>query len=124
MPRGATNPRRPRSPRVRALHANPWSGRPLQVALEGGDEHLLGHRADDLVDLAAVLVDHEGRDAHDAVRGGRHLVLIGVELAELDVGHLAGELLDDGADALAGAAPGGPEVDEDDALLGGELREV
>src|SRR5688572_4615764 len=97
---------------------------PSGVLSEGGHQHFLRDRADNLVDLLAVLVDHEGGDGHDAVLHRGHLVLVGVELAELDARHLGGELLDDGADALAGATPGGPEVDEDDAGLPGELGEV
>src|SRR5690606_15152820 len=59
-------------------------------------------------------VDVDRRDAGDAVGLSDLRVLVGVELDDLElVAPLLRELLEDGCDHLAGAAPGCPEVDED-----------
>src|SRR2546423_13917661 len=61
-----------------------------------------------------VVEDHEGRDAHDLVTAGGVRVVVDVELADGDLAVLLpGDLLEDRGDHLAGAAPFGPEVDQD-----------
>jgi hypothetical protein len=53
------------------------------------------------------------------------LVVVGVELGDGDLAVVVfGELFHDGGDALAGAAPGGPGVDDDVGVLLDELGEV
>ena len=88
------------------------------MARQGRDDVLFGVRADQRVDLLAVLEHDQGRDAHDAEPASGLDVLVRVELGERDLAvHLLRELLDDGVQSSAGAAPGRPEVDEDDAAL-------
>lgn len=52
-----------------------------------------------------------------------HSLLINVDLDELDAGVLGLKLGEVGADELAGAAPGGPVVDND-GLGAGDLKSV
>src|SRR5688500_20231174 len=62
--------------------------------------------------LAGVEDEHRGHAA-DAVLRADGRGLVDVELADLDLAlELVGELLHDGSERTAGAAPGGPEVDE------------
>ncbi len=96
----------------------------LQVLLQGTGEGILGHGTDDGVNLFAVLVDHQSGDAHDALGHGGALVLVCVELAKGDVTHFARQFFDDWANALAGTAPGGPEVHEDNSVFLGERFKV
>src|SRR5690606_10676219 len=91
-----------------------WPDALRHVRLEAIHNGFLRHRADDLVDRLAVLVDDHGRDVEDAELAGVLLVLVDVHLGDLDaVGFLSGDLLEDGADHATGAAPRGPEVHED-----------
>ena len=47
---------------------------------------------------------------------GQRLFIVYVYLADLDLGLFFGDFIDDGRKHLARPAPGGPEIDEDDAL--------
>ena len=69
------------------------------------------------VDLLAVLEDGQGGDGLDAGGRSQVLVLVDVHLAEDGVGVLLTGLVVDGAESLAGAAPGSPEVNEDQVVL-------
>ena len=60
----------------------------------------------------AVLEEDHRRDREDLVLRGGLLVLVDVEADDLDVVALAVDLLEDRVDDAAGAAPGGPEVDQ------------
>jgi hypothetical protein len=67
--------------------------------------------------LLAALEDHDGGDAPDAVFSCHLGGVVDVELADLDLaGIFVGELFDDGSELLAGAAPGGGEVDQDGGI--------
>jgi len=68
------------------------------------------------VDEHIVTEDHERGDRGDAQGPGEVLLGLGVHLGEGDVGVGLGGLLVDGAEAHARTAPGGPEVNEGDAL--------
>src|SRR5207245_1497040 len=73
----------------------------------------LWHRADDLVRHLAVLEQEQGGDAHHVVLLRDVLVRVDVELADLQLALvLGGQLVHQGPDCAAGAAPGGPEVDQ------------
>ena len=61
----------------------------------------------------AVLEQQQGGDAHDAELSRQLGLLVHVHLAHLDVGALLGHLVHDGAEHPAGAAPAGPEVQQD-----------
>src|SRR5476651_1833702 len=62
----------------------------------------------------AVLEQQQGGDRADAVARRRHRVLVDIDLHHLELAaHVLGDLLERGADHAAGAAPFGPEVDED-----------
>lgn len=65
------------------------------------------------LDHLSILEDHERGDRHDPVLDRELLVVIGVEFADLQAaGVLGGQFLDDWRHHLAGAAPGGPKIDE------------
>src|SRR5215207_8714744 len=81
--------------------------------LDLGLEPLLRHRALDALGDLAVAEEQERRDRHDLVLRRRLDVLVGVELDDLELGPLTGDLLDDRADHPAWTAPGRPEVDQD-----------
>ena len=70
----------------------------------------LGTGAHRTVGDLAVFHHHEGGDAHDAETAGQLGVFVHINLAHPDVGSLVGDLLNEGADHPAGAAPAGPEV--------------
>ena len=70
-------------------------------------------RADDRLGRRAVLEEDHRRDRQDLVLGRRLLVVVDVELHDLDVVALGGDLLEDRRDGAARTAPGRPEVDED-----------
>src|SRR6185436_3209621 len=78
--------------------------------LDLGLEALLGHRALDALGDLTVAEQQQRRDGHDLVLRGGLDVLVGVELDDLQLGPLAGDLLDDRGDHAARAAPGSPEV--------------
>lgn len=77
--------------------------------------------ADNLFDLLAALEEHEGGHGTHAQVGGHIAQLVDIDLVELGVGVLLAELGDLGGDGLAGTAPGGEAVEDDEllALLGG-----
>lgn len=85
-----------------------------------------GVGTDDLLDLVAALEDDEGGHGADADLLGDLGLLVDVDLEEVDL--LAGggvrDLLEDGADGLAGAAPGRPEVDDGGLLAVDDLLEL
>ena len=70
-------------------------------------------KADGLTNQLTVLEQQQGGDAHDAELGGQIGLLVHIDLAHLDVGALLGHLVHDGAQHPAGAAPGGPEIEQD-----------
>src|SRR6185436_18682374 len=70
-----------------------------QVLHDGG----FGAGADPAADLLASLEEDEGGHREDAERRGRVLGLVDVALHHLDLAlHLAGDLVDDGGEDLAG----------------------
>jgi len=72
--------------------------------------------------LLAVLEEEEGGDGLDAVLGGEGAFLVDVDLQDLELAaELGGDVVEEGGDGLAGAAPLGPEVDEDDGVSALEL---
>jgi hypothetical protein len=82
----------------------------LQTSLDGGG---VGAADSGRVNLLAILEEEESGHGGDAVLGGDLGGLVDVDLVELDVLVGQAELLDLRGDGLAGAAPGGEEVDED-----------
>ena len=60
----------------------------------------------------ALLKHQQGGDAHHAELRGQLGLFIHIDLAHLDIGALLGHLVHDGAQHPAGAAPGGPEVQQ------------
>ena len=82
-------------------------GEEFQQVFAVGEAHVLGF-------ALAPDEDHHRGDAPDAVLGAGGGGLVDVELGDFDLaGQLVGELLNDGREHLAGAAPDGGEVDED-----------
>src|SRR6185437_13256773 len=76
-------------------------------------EPVLRHRPDDLVNGLAVLEQEQHRDRHDVVLRRRLRVVVHIELHNAQVlAALRLKLLEMGSDDAAGAAPGGPEVDQ------------
>jgi hypothetical protein len=73
--------------------------------------------ADDVLDLLAVLEEHEGGHGADAELGGDLAHLVDVDLVELGLRVVLAELGDLGRDRLARAAPGREAV-EHNGLLG------
>src|SRR6202000_342697 len=62
----------------------------------------------------AALEDHQGRDRRYAVFRCRARALVDIELHDLDLlAHRASDFVERGSDHAAGAAPFGPEVDDD-----------
>src|SRR5688572_24346925 len=109
-----------RAPAVPVVGGTIGLGQELAQALL---HDLLGHVADQAGGLAAVLEDDQGGDAEDAVSHRQLLVLVGVDLCDVDLPVvLVAEALDDGGDQPAGAAPWGPEVDEDGLVSVENLR--
>ncbi len=87
------------------------------VAVDELADIALGQGAGELVDDLAVAEQLHRRDAADAELLGQLLLLLGVDLRddELDRGTV-GELASTGMSIATGAAPLGPEVDEDRTL--------
>lgn len=71
--------------------------------------------SDEIGFLDAVLEDDEVGDVVDAVLGGEIGAFVDVDLADFEIRDLGLELLEDGNLHPAGAAPRGPEIDEDEA---------
>lgn len=69
-----------------------------------------------LLDDPALLHHHQGGDAHDAELTGQLRLFVHVDLGDLDVAPLPGDLVQDGAHHPARGAPGGPEVQQDGAV--------
>src|SRR5207237_7983317 len=87
--------------------------RGADVRLEPLHQLWLGHEADDALDSLAVREQDHRRDARDAEVHRRVLVLVDVELDDPQLaGLLSGDLLQNGSDHAARAAPLRPEVDE------------
>src|SRR5581483_4753395 len=87
--------------------------RALQVVRERVAELACRPRPDErLLRLAAVEEDHR-RDREHVVAGGDDRVVVDVQLDELDLLRLAGELLERRRHGPARPAPRGPEVDDD-----------
>src|SRR5665809_149863 len=79
-----------------------------------GDDGVLRPCSHDLRFDVAVLKQGDRRDAHDAVFGGNRGGLIDVQLDDLDLAFVLDlDLLELGVDQPAGAAPLGPEIDDD-----------
>src|SRR6266545_6349041 len=95
--------------------------------LDGGDDLLEGRRRKCSrlgEDQTTMLERHQGRDRGDAGRGGQRALGLGVDLAEDDVRMSLGGLLEDRCEVAARAAPGCPEVDEHDVVVGDGAFEV
>ena len=82
------------------------------------DASLQGRRVgtDNLTNLLAVLEDQESRHGADTELSSDVGELVDIDLVELGVGVLLAEGVDLGRDRLAGTAPVGVGVDDDDAL--------
>ena len=68
------------------------------------------HSADLPLDLLTVFKEKHGRNAHNAIPLGKGGALVYIYLTDGDIFILLRQLLDHGAEHLAGAAPGGPEI--------------
>lgn len=78
--------------------------------------------ADDAVDLFAVFEEHEHGDGADAELGSEVGAFVDIDLADFKGAALfGGELLEDGGEHAAWAAPLCPEVDDDRAGGGFDL---
>ena len=75
-------------------------------------------RARLLEDDLSLLGHHERGDGLYSGGARQLLVLVDVDLREDDVGVLFAGLLEDGSEGPAGASPGGPEINEDDVVVG------
>src|SRR5262249_16419297 len=84
--------------------------------LELGLEAALRHRSDDFLGDCPVLEEEQRRDREDLVLSGRLLVLVDVEAEDPEALALRVDLFQHRVDDAAGAAPGGPEVDEHGAV--------
>mgnify|MGYP001636188979 CR=1 FL=1 len=82
----------------------------LEASLDGGGVSTL-----DLLIEFTILVEAEGRHGRDSVGSSNLGEVIDVDLVELDVGVGIAELLEGRSDGLAGTAPGGVEVDDNEA---------
>ena len=94
----------PRSPRGPGSAGAALSQRGLELGLELA----LRVGADDLLGHGAVLEQDQRRDAQDLEGGGGLLVLVDVQLDDLQVGTLGGDLLEDRGDDAARTAPRAP----------------
>ena len=72
----------------------------------------LGAGSNEAFLLDTILKEDEGWDAHDIVLHGDLRILVDVELGNLDRVVLCGDLIKDGSHHPTGAAPFGPEVDQ------------
>ena len=82
-----------------------WFDLGLQVGFPDESHELFG-------DLA-ILEENEGRDGTDIVLGGDCAVLVDIHFSDAQFsGHFTGQLFEDRSNGLAGAAPGGPEIDQ------------
>jgi len=88
----------------------------LDGALDSGLESL-GVRANDLTDLVAILEEDEGGHGSDAEFLCHFGYLIDIELVEFSVRVNVGELDDLRRNDLAGTAPYGEAVEDDDGVL-------
>lgn len=75
----------------------------------------------DLLNLLAVLEDHEGGHGANTQLLSNIGNLINVDLVEFGIGVLGSKLLDLGSNDLARAAPGGETIEDDDVLYVGDL---
>jgi len=89
---------------------------------EGGQAG--GAGPDKVLKLVAALEGNERGHSTDADLLGDVGLFVDVDLVELKVAVLFGELLEDGGDDLAGAAPGRPEVKDGDLVLLDDLVEL
>src|SRR6478735_6109511 len=88
-------------------------GRGVRLEVQLAHEPVLRLRAHRLLDDRAVLEQDDGRDRQHAEATGEAGLGIHVELRDLDpAGEVLRDLVDDGTDHPARAAPLGPEVDE------------
>ena len=85
----------------------------LQVLLKQRLQPGLGQRANGAVDFLAVLKDNQRGDAHNAKLHGQVLVVVDVALGHSQLaGQLVGNLVYDGRERAAGAAPRGPKINQ------------
>jgi hypothetical protein len=75
-------------------------------------DHRLRHRPDCGGLRLAVLEQDQGRDRHHPVALGDRGLLVDVQLDDLEVAALRGDLVEHGRDRVTGPAPLGPEVDQ------------
>src|SRR5687768_12701909 len=99
------------------LPRSPVPGSSVEVLLDLAIEQRLRHRADDRVDVLAVLEEQNARNGADAVLRCDVLIRIDVELGDLHAaGILTSELFDDGCHHATRSAPRGPEVHDGKTL--------
>ena len=91
----------------------------LESSVDGGGVGTL-----DLTNLLATLAEVESGHGGDTVVSSDGGELVNVNLVEGDGGGGLAQLLDGGADSLAGTAPGGEEVNDDGAGGVGNLLGV
>ena len=90
-----------------------------QVLVQEGLDLPLGQRAHEAVHRLTTHEQDAGGDAADAEHRGQLLFLVGIDLDQLEATAVLGlDFLQDGADHLAGAAPGGPEIDQHGGVHG------
>jgi hypothetical protein len=109
---------RTRSPKLSTIHKSTESHsincllqNSLQTSLNSGRVSTL-----DLLNTFTLIVEVESRHGRDTVISSNLSKLVDVDLVEVDVGVGVAQLLEEGGDGLAGAAPCGEEVDDDGAL--------
>ena len=86
-------------------------GKVSEAGLQASNDIVLGGGASDAVYLLTVLQEDERGDVLHAVTSGESASLVYVHLAYLGhAGHLGSDLVNDGGDHAAGAAPCSPEV--------------
>ena len=85
----------------------------LSQCFDALDQGIFGLHADHAVHLLAVLEEHEHGDGTDAELGGEIGTIVHIDLADFDgVALFSRELLKDGGQHAARAAPFGPEIDD------------
>ena len=86
------------------------------LAANEGEQTRLWHKTKSLVLHLTILDEEQRRNRGNAVALGKGGKLVDVNLKDGQFRDLFGNLLHDGGEHVAGAAPGGKEVDEDFAF--------
>ena len=87
----------------------------LGVGVDFFDEDFFGGGADELFLDFAAFEKEEGGDVVDAVLLGELRFFLDVDFDDFDfAGKFTGDFVEEGGDHFAGAAPFGPEIDDDE----------